>query len=208
MRDQLAAIKKRVNPAKEVGSPVSSWVQDGLDHINVSNRGETELGRILTHTSKVPFKHKVFGRFCSMESFWFFINSAERDDRIRFMYGYTLKRFASKLTKVRVNNFRAIIMDSHYQRILQNPNMKSMIVMSELPFDCYFTIEGSGERQRPKYFKWFTAGLEEIRAALVEGREPDFTFLIDKEGTGIYEFVAPIYHQRHLKSNTNTSLND
>jgi hypothetical protein len=201
MRTQMKTLKKhirvrKVNPIKEPSPSASKWVKDGVDHINVLSSGETEVGRSLAHSSITPFKHSVFGDFKTMEGFWFYIHSEERDDRLRTMTGTTLKRFAKKLTKIHVTNFRAVIMDSNYQRIMQNQFLFDLVNSSDLPFDCYFVLESSGERQRPIFFKWYIMGLEEIRAAIKEDREPNFNFLMDKAKTGVYQFASPTYHQK------------
>lgn len=196
MQQKLRELRNQVPKARRdsIRDPSPSpmlWKGDGEDHINIYDRSETELGAILVHNSKLTFVHNIFGRFYDMESFWHYIQSAERDDRTRTMTGQILKNFAKKLTMTRVKNFRAIIMDANYQRIKQYDPVVQAMKESTLPFDCYYVNEETGLRTRPVFFKWLIMGFEEIRRALKEEREPDFGFLLDQPGTGIYEFAIP-----------------
>lgn len=187
-------VPRRTNTRDGIKDPAPSpakWVGDGIDHINIWERGVTELGVALSHSSPLPFTHSIFGKFSCMESFWHYIQSEERDDRLRTMTSKTLRPFAHKLTPTRAVNFRAIIMDSNWQRVKQYGALADAIKESELPFDCYTEDRRTGLRQRPTFFKWFIRGFEEIRKALKEGRDPNFSFLLDKGNSGIYDFVAP-----------------
>lgn len=186
----------RVNPHRTGGikdpapSPMK-WIADGVDHINIWESAVTELGQVLSHNSQIEFTHHIFGKFSSMEAFWHYIQSEERDDRIRSMAGRSLKNFAKKLNTQRITNFRAIIMDSNWEKIKQHKLLLNAVKESELPFDCYFVDGKSGLRTRPAFFNWLNMGFEEIRKAIKENREPDFTFLLDRKDTEIYEFVKP-----------------
>ena len=91
----------------------------------------------------------------------------------------------------RVGNFRAIIMDSNYQRIKQYEPIVQAMIESVHPFDCYYVAAESQLRTRPIFFKWLTMGFEEIRSALKQDREPNFNFLLDRQDTDIYQFAVP-----------------
>ena len=185
--------KPKYDNYKPPEPPPVHWLEDGGDHINIWENGETDLGRLLAHNSDLPFNHNIFGKFCNIEAFWHYIQSVERDDRIRIMSGQILKNFSKKQTMERVTNFRAIIADSNYQRIKQYKAMVDAVKESVLPFDCYYVNPESGIRVRPIFFKWLIKAFEEIRLALKEDREPNFKFLIDQHNSGIYDFVIPAY---------------
>ena len=207
MASKLSALTGRQPPRKtnrdSIKDPSPSpakCIGDGIDHINIWERSSTELGVALSHSSPLPFVHSVFGKFSCMESFWHYIQSEERDDRLRTLSGKTLRAFAHKLTPARAVNFRAIIMDSNWQRVKHYTVLAAAIKESELPFDCYTEDRHTGLRKRPTFFKWFIRGFEEIRKALKEGREPNFSFLLDKANSGIYDFVAPIAPVKHASA--------
>jgi len=187
LRNQITA-KKRLQLKEPTASPMH-WKGDGVDHYNIWEIAETELGKFLMHSSLNGFRHKLFGKFVSIESFWNYIQSEERDDQIRVMHGPILRTFIRKLNMRRVKNFRAIIMDANWQKIRQNKEMMTMMAESTLPFDCYFINTKIGVRTRPSFFKWVVMGFDEIRQALKEGREPVFDFLLDVPDSDIYQFA-------------------
>lgn len=196
IREKLAPVRgqiktRRADSIKDPAPSPARWKQDGEDHINIWERGATDIGRFLTHNSNFHFTHNLFGRFANMECFWHYIQSDERDDRVRTLTGQQLKNFAKKMTQIRVQNFRAIIMDSNYQRIMKYPAVVQSMRDTTLPFDCYYVDKATKLRTRPSFFNWFVMGMEEIRSAIKDNRSPNFNFLLDKPGSSIYEYVLP-----------------
>jgi hypothetical protein len=166
----------------------SQWKGDGVDHLNINKSAKTAVGRMLSHNHPFVFTHSVLGRFDSIESLWYYVQSEERDHRVRTLRGRALKDHARSLTNVRVTNFRAIILDSNWQKIRQHRNLVSLIRASDLPFDCYHP-NGHGALVRPIYTEWLLAGLNEIRSALQDHRTPMFDFLLDVPDSGIYDYI-------------------
>lgn len=170
-------------------------IKDGVDHINIWDAAETELGKLLCNNSPLSFVHNVLGKFYSIESFWHYIQSVEQDDSIRTMYGPALKNFSRRSQSRQVKNFRAVIIDAAYQRIVQYPALAQAVAESSLKFDCYYVDRNaSGLRVRPPFFKWLIKGFDEIRLALQEHRVPDLKFLMDdqSESADIYEDIRPV----------------
>lgn len=188
INDQLKPFKRRYK--KEPTTPPSNWVEDGVDHINILEQSKTDLGRFLAHNSLYEFRHDKFGKFKTIEAFWYYIQSVERDDRIRVMHGRSLKSFISCLTMQHITNFRAIIMHTNFQKIKQYDFAVKLMKESTLPFDCYY-INESGVLARPPYFKWLLRGFEELRKAIKEDAEPNLVFLLDSKKSGIYDYVLP-----------------
>ena len=172
-------------------SDVNALIADGKDHINIWHAAETDLGAVLDFNSPLELTHSIFGYFDNMTAFWFYMQSKERDDRLRGMNPISAVRFGRKMESTRVVNFRAIIADSNWQRIKSKPALIAMLKRSDLPFDCYRVEYDTGLRIRPPFFGWLLWATEEIRKALKEDREPDFTCLLDEHGTGIYDYVMP-----------------
>lgn len=164
---------------------------DGVDHINVSPYAKTEIGQALANEVGIEVRHSVFGVFKSITGFWYYIKSQQRDDRCRKLIGKSLKDFSRGLILSEVKNFRAIILDTVWQKICQHPEIKDELVKTDLPFECYFEDRNTGLRQRPNYFAWFIEGLNELREAAKENREPILSKFLDEQGTGIYDFVVP-----------------
>lgn len=202
MSEKLGNLRGSIQtrPRQSYRAPYPSadtWIEDGLDHINIYERSTVELGQALAHGNKLGFNHSIFGSFGNIEAFWHYIQSNERDDRIRQMKNETLKDFAKQLTRSKVTNFRAIIIDANYQRIKQYKEIVAEMIQSELPFDCYYYNQ-SDIRQRHQYSIWLIQGFEEIRKALKENREPDLSRFLDVENSEIYQFVVPAYLRNKL----------
>lgn len=200
LRERLEEHVAKRKSSKNVFPNAMLLVGDGIDHINIWDGAETELGKALSPGYQLKFHHSLFGSFNSIETFWRYIQSVERDDQIRSLSGRFLKNFVSnKLTICYVSNFRAIIMDTHWQKISGLQPLVDDIVESTLPFDCYYINAQSKIRTRPAMYKWICSGMEEIRKALKEDREPNFSFLLDEKNTDIYEFV-----NAHIPINPNS----
>lgn len=208
-RDQLSSVRQflPVDIRNDLRNPLPNANEsgdDGVDHINIWADGETELGRGLSHGFNLEFTHSHFGDFVCMEAFWHFIRSAERDDRTKILYGQRLNQFSKKTNAINVPNFKALIMDANLQKIDQYPDLKEELTDSELPFECYFykTLpKGDKIRQRPAFAPWLIWGFNEIRQALKDNREPDFTPLMDKDDVDIYEAAknAPSENREYKK---------
>lgn len=161
--------------------PLDSIGVDGQDHINISDEAATYLGMSLASNAPFTFFHYKFGEFCSIESFFYYLSSEERDDRLRRMTGSRLLAFKKRLTHRQVVNFRALIMEAHYLKITQTKDLQDVFTNTTLPFDCYYHYKRSdGLRIRHRTAYWMVPGFEEIRKALREGREPDFKFLCEQ----------------------------
>ena len=163
--------------------------EDGDSHINMSEEGYTELGRNLAHASRLSFVHSRYGQFNTMNNFWYYIRSVERDDRLRSFYGKRLKMFVrGSTTHCRIPNFRVIIMDANWQRVQQHPVLAEALKSSTLPLDCWYHYKrGNGIKMRPNFAFWLIAGFEEVRNALKEDRSPNFDFLRDTDDEDIFD---------------------
>lgn len=161
---------------------------DGVDHLNIWNCGETALGGFLDQRTQATFIHNLLGRFCSIESFWKYVLSAERYDEIRSLSGRRLRNFERRLTRAEVYNFRAIIMDANWQKLQQYPRWAEMLKDSTLKLECYYIYKREdGIRIRPDCGPWLISGFEEIRKAMQEERLPNFQFLKNRPQLSIAE---------------------
>lgn len=143
---------------------------DGHTYININ--GKTELGQMLAHFYESRFVHPYFGPFNSMEGFWHYIKTKEKDDRLRDLSGLDAKKLGTQLTKQYVKNFREVILAAEFFKIEQNEKLKKLFVESTLPFDYYYLF-GVGEVViRPRGSKWLVEDLTILRTMMKEGRRP------------------------------------
>ena len=153
---------------------------DGINHINIWEKAATEFGIILDQYQDTPFEHSLYGYFKSVEGFLHYLRSPTRDDRNRSTSGFNAKKLGNKVQFVYVNDFRYMIMNATWQKIINYPAIVKEMKASVLPFDMYsFGSNNSNIRIRPKAAFWMIPGMEEIRKAIKENREPDLNFLLD-----------------------------
>lgn len=186
---------------------------DGIDHINVWEHGESSLGRALSSLADLPFTHKTYGKFKSIEGFWHYIRFEDKDDSLRNLKGIAVRRYVQELEAahpektVRVSDFRAVIADANWQKLKAWPLLLEEFKECQLPLDGYYTRTTNLDlRIRMTSSIWFIPGLVEIRNALIDDREPDFTFLLDS-GQNIADApvknrqpsLADIYSQKKPK---------
>lgn len=167
---------------------------DGTDHINIGDpSATTELGRFMAHNADTPFTHPILGQFASVESLWHWLKSESRNDNYRSLFGKKLRTALKNDSSMgedlekrgMVRNFRAMVMDANWLKICQYPALKEAIGASSLPFDMYYVVRES-ERTRPNFSGWVVRGFEEIRTAIKENREPDFSWGIDNKDAPLY----------------------
>ena len=179
--------------------------EDGEDHINFWDQGKTRLGRALCHTTGLPINHPIFGRFKTMTGFWNFILSPSKDDELRTLTGRPLHSLVNRLTTrhnsknsgkdkseyYHVRNFRAIILDTYYIRVMASPEIRQLLAECDLEFDSYYIQTDNGLRMRHRNFKWFIPLLNELRSAIQEERTPDYELFMSDPEIGIYHDVIP-----------------
>jgi hypothetical protein len=141
---------------------------EGITHINMSSYSNTEIGRFLAQKSRYKISHHRYGEFVTIENLWVWLRDAEHLDKIKRMNNRQLKQRLRTAEKVEIRNFKAIILDAHYIRLKQHPEMMESFVTSELPLDLYYK---SGEwYERPSYATyWLIPALEDLRRMLKQG---------------------------------------
>lgn len=197
LRDLLSSVKiKTKREYRDYPNPfttdLSKLGKDGEDHINISQHGNTELGRALANETPIPVEHPLFGKFRSVTGFWYYIKSQERNEKCRKLVGRGLKELSKTMTLAHVKNFRAIMLDTIWNKIKQNPAIGTVMIETDLPYECYYEDKVNNSRKRLNYAGWFVCGLQDMRDALIQGIEPDFREYLDIRGSDIYEFVPPM----------------
>ncbi len=160
---------------------------DGVNHINVGEQGMTELGQALSFKSALPFTHPEFGDFICVEALVQYLITGQKYEEYRTMLGgqahtYTKK---NKLATFDIGReFNRYVLEATYAKVAAYKEIQDELLKCDLPFDKYHVTEverdEEGHRQytitRPPSAGWFIPGVEEIRLALHEGREPDFSY--------------------------------
>jgi len=200
LRDKLKQTVKKKEykgpmPNLTILGNVNRIGEEGVNHILLSKFSKNPVGNILAIDSEEPLHHRTLGYFKTFQGFWHYISTEERDDRLRELTGHNLDKLVEKLTKIRIHNFNALILDALYQRAVQKKESILLIRKSTLPFDHYRVYNNqTGLRQRMAFSFWLIEGCETIRKAIKEssGKNivyPDFTPFMNTPNLTLEEFI-------------------
>lgn len=119
---------------------------DGIDHINIYSKGETELGRWLSNFTKEYFMCDD-GEFASIEGYWYWLllEGNPKREQMRNMYGYLAKKIGRQLGAKDwgdTEEFKNKIKTAMQIKLLTNPKMKKEFKYSVLPFTHYYVVNG------------------------------------------------------------------
>lgn len=146
---------------------------DGIDHINISPQGLTDLGVLLAHFTESRFTHDYLGPFTSMEGFWYYVKAAIPDDKLRNLHGKSAYMYGKTLPSIRRRHFQEIIMDGNYFKILQNEKLKELFINSTLPLTQYYNFGPNAVPINPKTMPWIVTDFEELRDIFKKGDEKE-----------------------------------
>ncbi|MCP3682177.1 MAG: hypothetical protein GY861_05740 [bacterium] len=136
---------------------------DGKDHINIFSRGETKLGRMLSNFARSPLFLED-GHFESIEGYWYWISS--QDDVLRKLYGFKAKEYgrnAIKKQRLPMEEFKQKIRKAINAKIMRDPELKSLLTNSTLPFKHYYVFGGE---KKDAGFKWIVDHITNVRKIL------------------------------------------
>lgn len=142
---------------------------DGVDHINISVDGKTELGVLLTHFAESHFTHPFLGPFNCMEGFWHYVRAESPDDKLRQLVGKAAYQHGKQFKTVRRPAFHKIILDGNYQKILENDRLRKLLVESDLPFTQYYIFGPEQLPINPPTAPWLVPDFEKLRQIFKSG---------------------------------------
>ena len=140
---------------------------DGIDHINVYSKGQTELGRLLSNFAQTPFRIPLMGNFESVEGFWYwYLTGAEK---LRLLSGYNAKAYGQACLKAqptihnrKESKFPKRVLRIAYRAKLQYHHViKEMLLENKLPLTHYYVF--NSKISVPKQFQWTAELWEEIK---------------------------------------------
>jgi hypothetical protein len=144
---------------------------DGVDHYNVSIFSENSLGRVVSLEFKCIFKHPEYGEFHSLKSFYYWLYSGKKADKVRNLTGKDLEFAAKNLFKaVSINKkFKEEIVAANFYKIKSFKFIQKMLLESkQVPFVCYKYLGNKLNNtgigfDKTKQNQYFLDSLEEIR---------------------------------------------
>lgn len=144
-------------------------MSDGIDHINIYSKGQTELGRGLSNFSG----HRVFttdGTFASIEGYWYWLNTHHpRRDELCTLIGWAAKALGREL---RANDwnpdgaFKLKVAMAMLSKLILHPELYALFRASTLPFRHYYVY--GGKVNEPSDGRWIVNTWEFMRRLVRE----------------------------------------
>ena len=115
-----------------------SPLNEGIDHINMYSRSSTLLGRMLSNFAYTPFVHPEYGKFASVEGYYYWVSTGFQHEKLKVLSGYGAKQYGSALARVELVDFEKKIKEAIRLKILQNPKLAKMLKECDLPITHYY----------------------------------------------------------------------
>lgn len=121
---------------------------DGIDYINVYSRGKTSIGRWLSNFAYSPFQHPVYGKFNSVEGFWYWnlAEAIEERERLRNLSGYSAKCYGKGLVRVGdpdSDEFKRSVFEALTAKMNAHTKRKQEFLSTTLPLTHYYEYNGT-----------------------------------------------------------------
>lgn len=148
---------------------------DGLNHLNVWSQAKTPLGRWLSNFTYSPFTHPMYGRFASVEAYWYWVASGRTQNQLRPLYGVSAKKVGIQIERVPMEegDFHDAVTEAFVVKLATYPDMMNMLADNTLPLKHYFNYAGRIIDQTSRHGwqleRWET--LSRMLRARREGRE-------------------------------------
>lgn len=144
--------------------------QDGVGHINIYSRGQTDLGRMLSNFYKFPITTHD-GKFMSVEGYWYWlsIEDCKEKERLRELYGYAAKKYGKEILTYRASrfddDFERKILTAIWRKFKRNTHLL-LPQYENLPFEHYYNFGGCVRDVKDKYL-WMVDGIDKMRTHLL-----------------------------------------
>lgn len=153
--------------------------QDGINHINVYTKSQTEIGKMLSNLSNYGFVHPEFGSFKTLEGFWFWLVTDKKHHKLKELDGFNANKEGRKICDdssidydsiTSSNQFRDTFKSGIECKLRQNTFiLQKLVETKELPLTHYFFYSPrDGDLSRAKTIdkpqhQWQMDILEDIR---------------------------------------------
>jgi hypothetical protein len=148
--------------------------EDGITHINIYSKSALPLGRALSNFFASTFIHPKYGKFKSVEGFYYWLLTGKIFNELKELVGYEAKKFGeSKEPAIkRDKKFKEEIQEAIGLKIIQNDYIQNLLIKSSLPFAHYYYY-GDKDKKPVVYYKekehhYIIEAVEQIRKELKE----------------------------------------
>lgn len=146
---------------------------DGIDHVNMYSKGNTNLGRFLTNFAHTPIDLED-GHFESIEAYWYWLSIpayAPERDILAGMYGWKAKDMGRKLRKkyrpVHIPDFEERIRKAVRTKLRTHTAWQSSPYVN-LPIEHYY-VYNNRIYNLERTFGWLTKMIREEMDAILNG---------------------------------------
>lgn len=147
-------------------------LEDGLTHINVYSKGQTELGRMLSNFAYTPFELDGKG-FASVEAWWYWQMLEKDDAYLRSLSGFHAKKYGKNLWLPDKEPTKAALRRVYLRKLQAHTGIFKLLIQNVLPLEhyyVYFNDDGSAKVVGNKYL-WTAKLWEEIKQDFLERRK-------------------------------------
>ena len=172
----------------------NSFLEEGVDHINISNQSKIHLGKLLDPSYFKVINYPHIGKFNSVLNLWYWLKSGSLDDRLRFYTGVNLKTVAlNTACHNKVTNFRAIIAYATYLKIKDYPTaIRDLRAFNEeMQFASYYVPRGTMVRMCSGYAALIVDVADFIRSQIVKDEPICFDGIATEPGDSQYFYLEP-----------------
>jgi len=114
--------------------------REGIDHINIYSKSSLTLGRALSNFFHSVFIHPKYGKFNSVEGYYYWWLTGRMHDELKELHGFKAKEFGeSKEAVIKVTKkFKEEMQYAVGLKVLQNEYIQNLMIKSSLPFAHYY----------------------------------------------------------------------
>lgn len=152
---------------------------DGIDHINIYSKGKTKLGQLLSNFAETPFEYPPFGKFNSVEGFWYWYFSGMKHDELKVLSGFAAKQTGrSYITDHHeiTDTDKEIVLEAIRCKLRQNKYILDMLVDNNLPlvhYYCYVDSNGGYKIIDKPEFNWIIDEYNRISELMIKQKVKD-----------------------------------
>lgn len=146
--------------------------EDGVSHINIYSKGATQIGRMLSNFYRASFQYDSYGKFESVEGFWYYYFTGCKHEHLRELYGIAAKKAGQALRDDRVDiggisdTDREVILEAIRCKLRQHKQIRETLGKSELPFEHYYWWGEPPIVVNLPQYKWIVDEFERLRKIL------------------------------------------
>lgn len=101
--------------------------EDGITHINAYSKGKTKLGRMLSNMSDIGIDHPEYGKFKTLEGFYWWLKTGRETDFFRTGSGFECRNLGQELSEFYVDFDIKIMCRGIIFKILSNIELLQLV---------------------------------------------------------------------------------